>query len=178
VATDRGALSSEQDGQGLEWALAYAEFGLRVAPARVNYDLLINPKRATCDPETIVALWGRWPFADVAWLLPPTILVVVIDNRYRRLAQFGGGDARSAETPAIATEKGGACLLFSATSRRYRSRTAIKNSGGEDAGIEALFGSNILLPSSGTGREWIRPLSESLPPRAGLGRGRCGPLRR
>jgi hypothetical protein len=92
---DRGAGGPRQGATSpIEWALAYAEFELRVATARANHELLISPKRATCDPDIIVALWSRWPFADITWLLPPTILAVVIDNRYRRLAHFGGADAQ------------------------------------------------------------------------------------
>jgi hypothetical protein len=131
--------------------LAYATFGLRVAPAHANGDLLVDRKAATCDPQIIAAMWDRWPFADVAWVTPPTILVVV-ENRYRRMAQFGRGDARSVDTPAIATETGGACLLFAASSGPYRPRTAIKDSSDEDTRIEVLTGSNVLLPSAGTGR--------------------------
>jgi hypothetical protein len=52
-------------------ALAYAAFGLRVAPARANGDLLVDRKAATCDTRIIAAVWNRWPFADVAWRRPP-----------------------------------------------------------------------------------------------------------
>jgi hypothetical protein len=144
-------------------ALAAVEFGLRVVPGCANGELLVNPKQATCDPQIITAIWARWPFADVAWIMPLTVVAAVVDNRYRRFAQFGGDDARSVETPGFATETGGACLLFAASSGPYRNRTAIKDAGGDEIGVEILFGAHIMLPSVGSGREWIRQLSETAP---------------
>jgi hypothetical protein len=147
----RGALTPCSD------ALVYAQFGLRVAPSRANGLLLVNPERATRNPRVIMQLWARWPFADIAWPLPPSAIAVVIDNRFRHLEQFDGRDAQSVETPTIATATGGACLLFAASVGPCRARIAV-----DDERIEVLAaGAHVLLPSAGTGRQWLRPLSET-----------------
>jgi hypothetical protein len=150
-------------------ALAYADFGLRVAPAGANGKLLVNPKQATCDPQIIRMFWSRWPHADIAWAAPKSIIVVTVSNRYRCLGWLGGGDACNVETASIATATGGACLLYTAGAGPYR---ALMSVGGllvdvlgtiGSVGIEIFVGAPVLLPSAGTGRRWIRQLSETPP---------------
>jgi hypothetical protein len=145
----------------LDWAIAYANFGLRVSPARANGDLLGNLRTGTRDPRTLASMWAIWPFADIALPIPPNIIAVIVDNRYRLLPQFGDSDAHSVETPSIATTTGGAALLFAASGGPYQAKVKI-----EDEETAAKFeviaaGGHILLPSVGTGRTWVWPFSRT-----------------
>jgi hypothetical protein len=155
AVTHRDAADCGQDDQSS--LVEILALGLRVVPARANGELLIPLRNATRDAQTIAAWRTKWPHADAAWVPPPSIVVATVANRYRNLAQFGGSDAYSVETPSIANERGGAHLLYSATAGAYRSPVVI-----EDAEIEISVGSHILLPTPpGSGRWWIRPFGET-----------------
>jgi hypothetical protein len=67
----------------LDWAFAYAAHGIAVFPANAAKEPLTPNgfKDATTEPEIIKGWWQRWPFADPAWALPPTVLVSDLDEK-------------------------------------------------------------------------------------------------
>jgi hypothetical protein len=146
---------------------AYADYGLRVFPCRADKKPLVPHWRddATCDDATIQAWLRQWPYADWAWAVTATVVVVDIDvkggkNGYRDFERLDGHDPRTVGAPAATTPSGG-MQIFYAAAKLYKNRVAIGGTG-IDTRTE---GGYVLLPLPDNGREWLRPLLAAvLPP--------------
>lgn len=144
----------------VDWALAYAAHGLSIFPVKADKTPLTANgfKDASSDPAIIDDWWTRWPFADPAWALPATVVVIDIDvkhgkNGYRDFKRLSGCDPHEVETPTTSTPSGG-ILLFFAAAKPYRNRVAI-----EGTGIDTrTLGGYVVLPGPNNGRQWLRPL--------------------
>ena len=114
---------------------AYAHDGFRMFPCRADKKPLVPHWRdyATCD-DAIIELWlRRWPYADWAWAVAATVVVVDIDvkggkNGYRDFERLEGHDPRTVETAAATTPSGG-MMLFYAAAKLYKNRVAIGGNG-------------------------------------------------
>jgi hypothetical protein len=147
----------------VDWALAYARHGLLIFPANAAKEPLTANgfKDASTDSAVLVAWWSRWRFAEPAWALPETVVVIDLDikrgkNGYRDFERRDGHDPRDVGTPATTTPSGG-MQLFYAASRTYQNRVAI-----DGTGIDTRSkGGYVVLPSHQNGRQWIRRLRET-----------------
>jgi putative DNA primase/helicase len=144
----------------LAWALAYAAYGLAVIPVAADKRPITTHglKDATRDPAIIEGWWRRWPYADSAWALPATVVVVDIDvkagkNGYRDFERLDGRDPRTVVTPSTSTPSGG-LQNFYAASKLYRNRVAVERTG-VDLRTE---GGYVVLPGCRNGRKWLKPL--------------------
>jgi Bifunctional DNA primase/polymerase, N-terminal len=74
--------SEERAPEGrLEVALAQAALGRRVFPAGDDRRPFVRWKlEATTDEAKVREWWARWPAAEVAWALPPGVLVVDVSD--------------------------------------------------------------------------------------------------
>jgi hypothetical protein len=155
--------------------LAYIDYGLRLFPVRADKTPLVDhwPEAATCSRLAIEAWRQRWPFADPAWALPATVVVVDIDVKggkdgYRDFERLAGCDPRSVATAASSTPSGGMQLFYDAAGRLYGNRVAIGGTGLDTRSA----GGYVVLPEHDNGREWLRPLlgATLLPARVWLDR--------
>jgi len=146
------------------WAYAYAAVGMAIFPCGANKRPLTlhGFKDATTDEETIAAWWRSCPFADPAWAVPTDIVVLDLDGGagLKSFAAEEGRDADSIETPTATTPRGGLHLITSAGGVAYRNSVRV-NGKGVDL---RTAGGYIVLPSAGSGRAWIKPLSIPLAP--------------
>jgi putative DNA primase/helicase len=144
----------------LAWAQAYAAHGLPIFPCRADKTPLTphGLKDATRDPTVIEDWLQRWPFADLAWALPATVVAVDIDvkpgrNGYQSFKLLEGRDPRDILTPSASTPSGGMHLLYAAP-KPYRNRVAI-----EGTGIDLRAeGGYVVLPGHNNGRRWMNKL--------------------
>jgi hypothetical protein len=148
----------------LDWALAYAAHGLPIFPCAANKAPLTRHgfKDATIDIETNESWWAKWPFADPAWALPTSVVVVDLDTKHgknglRDFERLAGCNPRDAVTPIASTPSGGLHVFYDAGANTYRNCVAI-----EGTGIDARTeGGSVILPAHGNGREWIRSLHDT-----------------
>ena len=116
-------------------------------------------KDASSDPLVIEAWLQKWPYCDFG-------LAVPADHgrrrhrHERRLSGFRRFQApcrmrstRGGTTPQASTPSGGMHIFFAA-SRSYKNAVAIAGTGID---VRSL-GGYVVLPQSGNGREWLRPL--------------------
>jgi hypothetical protein len=141
--------------------IAYIDYGLRIFPVRADKTPLVDHWRetATCSRLAIEAWRQRWQFADPAWALPPTVLVIDIDVKhgkdgYRDFERVAECDPRTVATPASSTPSGGMQLFYDAAARLYGNRVAIGGTGLDTRSA----GGYVVLPECDNGREWLRPL--------------------
>jgi hypothetical protein len=146
-------------GTPLDWALAYADAGLRVFPISAKKKPLVKwGEGATTDPDTIRQWWEKWPAADIGWALPDGVLVLDLDlgGSWRGLADFerlSGFAADLVETPQTSTPSGGRHLFFAVNGRFYKNWVKPI----PDVGIDTkTIGGLVILPSPGNGRIWLK----------------------
>jgi len=102
----------------LELALQYAGRGCQVIPCRSNKISYIRNWQvaASCDPETIIAWWTKWPNARIALLCGRGFVVIDVDtgeahnnvDGFGTLAQLGP----LSETRRVRTPTGGMHIYF------------------------------------------------------------------
>ena len=148
----------------LAWALGYARHGLSILPVKADKTPLTEHgyQDASTDPDVIAAWWRRYPNADPAWALPPTVVVADIDVKggkrgFQDFERLSGEDARDVVTPATSTPSGGLHLFFAAAARPYRNRVAIRGT----AIDTRSQGGYIILPARNNGRQWLRRLRDT-----------------
>jgi hypothetical protein len=117
-------------------------------------------KDATINPPSIVSWWRLYPFADIGWALPPSIVVIDIDRKqggdgYRDFERLAGVPVDAFESPQATTPSGGSHLFCTTNSSGYRNGVRIAG-----AGIDLrAYGGYVVLPSPGNGRAWVKTLS-------------------
>ena len=109
--------------------------------------------------------WSGFPYADIAWAVPPDVVVVDLDTKKgaNGLLDFAvrhGMVADKVETPQATTPTGGRHLLFDAGGRIFKN-TARVHGAAIDLRTE---GGYIVLPGPGNGRQWAKPLATPLAP--------------
>jgi Bifunctional DNA primase/polymerase, N-terminal len=151
----------------VEWALAYARAAMAVLPVGADKKPLTEHgvKDATTDPDQIRAWWKRWPHAEIGWAVPETLVVVDLDRRagadgLRDFFEHEGIEVDAFETPIAVTPSGGRHLVFDAKGAPYRNGVRVNGS----AVDLRTIGGYVVLPRSGNGRWWLKPLSMSLAP--------------
>jgi hypothetical protein len=144
----------------LAWARAYADHGLAILPVRPDKTPLTphGLKDASTDPPALEKWWRAWPYADPAWALPATVVVIDVDvkpgrNGYQGFKLLEGCDPRDVMTPTTSTPSGGMHLFYEAE-EPYRNRVAIE---GTAIDIRAE-GGYVILPGHRNGRRWINKL--------------------
>jgi hypothetical protein len=144
----------------LAWARAYADHGLPILPVRPDKTPLTphGLKDASTDPPALEKWWRAWPYADPAWALPATVVVIDVDvkpgrNGYQGFKLLEGCDPRDVMTPTTSTPSGGMHLFYEAE-EPYRNRVAIE---GTAIDIRAE-GGYVILPGHRNGRRWINKL--------------------
>jgi hypothetical protein len=160
---DFAALNLEGWVTPLEHALAYAAVGIEVFPVSPRKTPLTEHGYldAVTDLEAIRAWWGRWPAADIGWALPPTIVVIDLDEKggfhgLRDFAEIAGVSADDVETPQATSPTGGRHLFYSADGYRYKNNTRVIPGNGIDT---RAHGGYVVLPMRGNGRAWVKPLA-------------------
>jgi hypothetical protein len=146
--------------ESLAWARAYADHGLAILPVRPDKTPLTphGLKDASTDPPALEKWWRAWPYADPAWALPATVVVIDVDvkpgrNGYHGFKLLEGCDPRDVMTPTTSTPSGGIHLFYEAP-QAYRNRVAI-----EGTGIDVRAeGGYVILPGHKNGRRWINKL--------------------
>ena len=144
----------------LAWARAYADHGLPILPVRPDKTPLTphGLKDASTDPPALEKWWRAWPYADPAWALPATVVVIDVDvkpgrNGYHGFKLLEGCDPRDVMTPTTSTPSGGIHLFYEAP-QAYRNRVAI-----EGTGIDVRAeGGYVILPGHKNGRWWVNKL--------------------
>jgi hypothetical protein len=159
-----------QANQPLAWAIAYAAAGVSVFPVTAGRTPLTPHgfHNATTDAATIKGWWARHPYADAAWGLAASVVVVDLDAKSGRdgkrdFEAIEGKPPDAVETPIATTPTGGLHLYFGAGDRRLRQFSgAIPG----HPGIDTRVGGKgfAILPGAGNGRAWLRPLSTPLAP--------------
>jgi putative DNA primase/helicase len=146
------------------WALAYAAAGIDVFPCKADKTPLTlhGLKDATRDPKILKDWWNRWPFAEPAWELPPTVVVADLDvkrgkNGFRDFERLDGCNPRDIVTPMASTPSGGLQLFYDAAGKAYQNRVAID----ETAIDTRTAGGYVVLPASGNGRVWLKKLCDT-----------------
>ena len=144
----------------LAWARAYADHGLPILPVRPDKTPLTphGLKDASTDPPALEKWWRAWPYADPAWALPATVVVIDVDvkpgrNGYHGFKLLEGCDPRDVMTPTTSTPSGGIHLFYEAP-QAYRNRVAIE---GTAIDVRAE-GGYVILPGHKNGRWWINKL--------------------
>lgn len=166
---DNGTRGQEAAGsRTLAWARAYTSFRSPAFPEGLPL-LVVNAakvpltRRGVYDATTdlrIIANWlERWPDAELALAVPPTVVVLDLDRKhgedgYRDFERFDGRDPLLVETPQALSPSGGAHLIFSAA-QAYPNRIKIKGTG-VDIRSKAGY---VVLPGPGNGRRWLKRLS-------------------
>jgi hypothetical protein len=155
----------------VDWALAYAAAGIAVFPCRADKKPLTEHGclDATTDPDQIRAWWERWRYAEIGWAVPACVVVVDLDRKpgadgLRDFFEHEGVEAEAVETPIAVTPSGGRHLVFDAKGAPYRNGVRVNGS----AIDVRTSGGYVVLPRSGNGRWWLKPLSTPLAPAAGL----------
>ena len=115
-------------------------------------------KDASSDPLVIEAWLQKWPYCDFGLAVPATMVVVDIDmsagrNGFADFKRLAECDPHEVATPQASTPSGGMHIFFAA-SRSYKNAVAIAGTGID---VRSL-GGYVVLPQSGNGREWLRPL--------------------
>lgn len=156
-------MSADGPAPPLAWALAYARHGLPILPVKADKTPLTEHgyQDASTDPHVIAAWWRRYPNADPAWALPPSVVVADIDVKggkrgFQDFGRLSGADARDIVTPATSTPSGGVHLYFAAA-RPYRNRVGIAGT----AIDTRSQGGYIVLPAHNNGRQWLRRLRDT-----------------
>jgi Bifunctional DNA primase/polymerase, N-terminal len=151
----------------VDWALAYAAAGIAVFPCRADKKPLTEHGclDATTDPDQIRAWWERWRYAEIGWAVPACVVVVDLDRKpgadgLRDFFEHEGVEAEAVETPIAVTPSGGRHLVFDAKGAPYRNGVRVNGS----AIDVRTSGGYVVLPRSGNGRWWLKPLSTPLAP--------------
>ena len=141
-------------------ALRYAAAGMHIFPVNAAKRPLTPHgfKDASSDPLVIEAWLQKWPYCDFGLAVPATMVVVDIDMRPASTVSPISSASQDAirtrwQTPQARTPCGGMHIFFAA-SRSYKNAVAIAGTGID---IRSL-GGYVVLPQSGNGREWLRPL--------------------
>jgi hypothetical protein len=150
-----------------DWALAYVAAGMAVFPVGANKKPLTEHgvKDATTDPDLILALWKRWPHAEIAWAVPAGVVVVDLDRKpgadgLKDFFEHEGIDADAFETAIAVTPSGGLHLVCDACGATYGNAGRVNGS----AIDLRTAGGYIVLPCKANGRWWLKPLSTPLAP--------------
>jgi hypothetical protein len=151
----------------VDWALAYAAAGMAVFPVGANKKPLTEHgvKDATTDADQIRAWWARWPHAEIGWAVPSGVVVVDLDRKagadgLKDFFEHEGIEADAFETAIAVTPSGGRHLVFDAKGEAYKNGVRVN---GSPIDLRTS-GGYIVLPRSGNGREWLKPLSTPLAP--------------
>ena len=158
------------DGKPIDWALAYANAGLKVFPCNAAREPLCGKggfHKGTTDPVAIRQWWARWPHAEIGWTIEPGLIVIDLDEKsgrrgLRDYEALAGISADETVTPQASTPTGGRHLIFTCNgqARQFAGRIP------DHPGIDTRVGGKgyVILPGPGNGRRWIRPLSTPLAP--------------
>jgi Bifunctional DNA primase/polymerase, N-terminal len=150
------------------YALAYAAAGMKVFLVKADkttitdyeFRLFHGKDDATTDPELIKKWWGKFPFAEIGYAVPPEIIVLDVEARgYRDFEAREGKPTSLIETPQASSPSGGVHLYFDTTGRRYRNRVKFAPEMDTRTG-----GGYVVLPSPGNGRHWLKPLTTPMLP--------------
>jgi hypothetical protein len=148
-------------------ALAYARAGVAVFPCRADKRPLTEHgvKDATTDPAQIRAWWKQWPHAEIGWAVPGGVIVIDLDRKAGAdgLTDFfkcEGIEADAVETPIAVTPSSGLHLVYDAKGAIYGNGVRV-NGWAIDL---RTAGGYIVLPRTGNGRSWLKPLSTPLAP--------------
>jgi hypothetical protein len=157
-------------GAAVDWALAYAAAGMAVFPVGANKKPLTEHgfKDASTDPGQIRAWWKRWPHAEIGWAVPAGVVVVDLDRKpgadgLKDFFEHEGISAEAFKTAIAITPSGGLHLVCDARGGTYKNAARVN---GSAIDLRTL-GGYIVLPRSGNGRTWLRPLSTPLAPAPG-----------
>jgi hypothetical protein len=171
VSDDGGAFQGwESFASQLEWALAYARFGLAVFPVAANkhpiYRLAPHGfKSASRDPAIIADWWTERPHADPAIAIGADMVVADADASHAQrgiadLERLAGVSIVDIPAPCAQTRTGGRHVWFASQGRRYVN----KRLPGAAVDVKNL-GGYVVAPGYQNGRFWLKPLWEvPLPP--------------
>jgi hypothetical protein len=150
-------------GSASQWPLAYAHAGMRILPVGADGTPLIKwGEGATAHRPTIESWFPRWPHCDIAWALPPTVVVVDIDRHhagqdgFTDFLRLAGVAVDEVEAPRASTPRAGRHIFFDSGGRCFKG-TYIPGTGIETKSA----GRYVLLPLPTNGREWLRPLLDA-----------------
>jgi len=151
--------------QAVVAALKYANGGMAVFPVRADKTPITphGAKDATRDPASITAWWRLYPYAEIGWAIPPSAVVIDIDRKprqdgYRDFERLTGLPVDAFETPQTTTPSGGRHLFCKTDGDRYRNCVRVAGTGVDVRSA----GGYVVLPSVGSGRAWVKPLSVPL----------------
>jgi hypothetical protein len=161
------------DGEGkpIDWALAYANAGLKVFPCNAAREPLCGKggfHKGATEHAAIRQWWTLYPHAEIGWAIDEGLVVIDLDEKngrhgLRDYKSLAGISADETVTPQASTPTGGRHLIFTCNgepARQFAGR--IPN----HPGIDTRVGGKgyVILPGPGNGRRWIRPLSTALAP--------------
>jgi hypothetical protein len=142
-------------------ACALAALGALVFPGKADKTPLTEHGHldATNDRAIIIAMWTRWPFAEIC--IRPTNSFIVLDvdvdplnNGFKHFLELEGRDVFSLNTPLATTLRGGVHAYL-----KVRGLAGFKNTadiGGYNLDVRTSEG-YVVAPSPGSGRRWINP---------------------
>jgi hypothetical protein len=153
----------------MAWALAYAQV-FEISPwgfdpkTRKRKPLTEHGiKDATRDPAQIKRWLKKFPSADIGVVLEPDLLVTDLDtkngkNGRKDFERVTGLTIDSLNTPIATSPTGGAHLWFRANGIRFTAQTEIDGLG-IDFCCNSKDGRCVIVPTPGSGRQWINPLT-------------------